>query len=121
MILDRTLVGRYAFVFDINSGRPFPQLPDWDISPNPGVWTIDETQTISLNAEYPDTNMVGKFVEMEAWLRERTSAFQIYSVTISTDVKDTDINLKLSAILIEVEMALAPIFKLYWYGRRDSN
>lgn len=121
MILDRTQVGRYAFVFDINSGKPFPELPDWDIPPTPSVWVIDETQTIPLNVEPPATNMVGRFVAMEAWLRERTQAFQISSITISADLEGCDINLGMQAILIEVEAALAPIFKLYWYGRRDSN
>jgi hypothetical protein len=102
MIIEDTLTGRYTFFFDINDRAPFDGRRYNRANDDP--WVPVELGILT------DLE-IDRFAEMEFWLKERTVAYRMGRVFMTTPT-----TYSVSAIAVHVPGPLAPLFKLFWYG-----
>ena len=103
MIIDDTPLGRFAFIFDINTLKAFRGSPF--ISFDETCWWPERLHTLTKD------DLIEQLKPMDDWLSERTKAYRINAVTmVYDDHKDM-----ISALLVQVPIELAVVFRLFWY------
>ena len=104
MIIDDTPLGRFAFIFDINTIKAFQGDKFTPRSEQQEWWPYKLHHLIG-------DDLIAKVKPMNDWLSEHTKAYRINAATmVLGDFPDMK-----TALLVQVPEHLAVLFRLYWY------